>query len=726
MSDKRFPLKIFKVGLCAGFAAMTLQLCLIRETLVSCQGNELSVALVLGLWLLFSGLGSLGGQHLKTSLKKIVFLLVLISAISPITVAIFRLSPLLMGTVAGEQRNPLGFLATTACLLFPICILNGILFAAQVKYVLSLHNSRSWPRWIYAAETAGAISSALLITFLLPLIHNTFFMFASVIILIAFLTKSITSNRFFAYLLTCGLILMLTSPAIDQALNKTIWQDYTVLDTFESPNGRYHLVEYDSELTLFENLTPVAHNEVDRCIETMICLTLLLQNEPENVIILEGALSGAANYFCNIKNCNVQHYCQDSIPLDYLSTEILNQFPGASNQARKILQTANSRYIVKQIQPLSLDIFFSLASAPTSLSASRLLTDTFFQSVNRSLKPGGVYCLQLPGSENMANPQQIRLYKLILNSLLTAFERQNILFLPGDPLLILIQKNRDIQSLHSEWITSRLDELNIPTSYPQHGYIPFLLEPFNREILNTALSDDNIPHLSSDDKPVIFSAYLDLWQSQWQNTSFRPFHHIQTHVKTYALLIVALFSVPFILSSRRKNYTGISWLVGMTGGTVMLAETMLLFQFQIVTGALYRDIGLLIALLAAGLAAGSIASNMFKNSLHCMLICQTLLGITFFGYFLLAHHTGNSLNQVIIYVTALILGLLGGCQFGSATLIHPDKSSLFYFADLMGASFATFFLAIVFLPAAGFLFTALTITILNCLSVVILTCFAHR
>ena len=58
------PTRLAVTAFLLGFVALVSQVVLLREMMVACTGNELSMGLVLAGWLLWGGVGSLAGSRL--------------------------------------------------------------------------------------------------------------------------------------------------------------------------------------------------------------------------------------------------------------------------------------------------------------------------------------------------------------------------------------------------------------------------------------------------------------------------------------------------------------------------------------------------------------------------------------------------------------------------------------------------------------------------------------
>ena len=144
-----------------GFVAIVAQILLIRELLVIFYGNELSTAIVLASWLVWTSLGSatLGRITDAISHKQRVFGLVqlLLALLLPASIIMVRSSRLLWNIPVGEVIDLARMLGISFAILAPFCFLSGFLFALGC----SLHSEATGGRGksvgsVYLLEAIGS------------------------------------------------------------------------------------------------------------------------------------------------------------------------------------------------------------------------------------------------------------------------------------------------------------------------------------------------------------------------------------------------------------------------------------------------------------------------------------------------------------------------------------------------------------------------------------------
>jgi len=104
-----------------GLSTLGLQILVFREQLVSFQGNELTVGIILASWLFWSGMGSLLGKYLHGHQieKKLVLVLLAFAASCPITLLAFRSIRWIFNINSGELADFHLSILTSFLLLIP-------------------------------------------------------------------------------------------------------------------------------------------------------------------------------------------------------------------------------------------------------------------------------------------------------------------------------------------------------------------------------------------------------------------------------------------------------------------------------------------------------------------------------------------------------------------------------------------------------------------------------
>ena len=154
-----------------GFTFTVTQGLLIRELLVEFYGNELSIGLILGSWLLLEAFGSgiLGRFSIRWGIKPtgFAFLQFLFALFLPLCLLGVYSSRLIVGAIPGEGVGLLPIFWASFLILTPLAVIDGAMFAfGSVAFIhLTRQESPAIGR-VYVYEAIGAIAGGLFFTYL--------------------------------------------------------------------------------------------------------------------------------------------------------------------------------------------------------------------------------------------------------------------------------------------------------------------------------------------------------------------------------------------------------------------------------------------------------------------------------------------------------------------------------------------------------------------------------
>jgi spermidine synthase len=146
----------------SGFVAVVGQTLLIREALSLFGGNELASGILLSLWLLWGGIGSLAFSWLgpkKEPVRVYAILLLLLSLFLILSLCFIRIAPRIFALPFGEVIDFGKIILISVLTLAPTCMVFGALFPAASRILQ--------PERVYLIEGLGAFMGGVIVSFIL-------------------------------------------------------------------------------------------------------------------------------------------------------------------------------------------------------------------------------------------------------------------------------------------------------------------------------------------------------------------------------------------------------------------------------------------------------------------------------------------------------------------------------------------------------------------------------
>ncbi|MBU0509269.1 hypothetical protein KKH27_10580 [bacterium] len=587
-----------------GLLSMLGQVVLLRELSVASYGIELVYLLALGFWLFGTGVGSsLARRSEISSAAPIYLLLILIAVILPLDVVFVRGLRVWFGGVRGAYLPfPLQLLGIALSLL-PATIPMGLLFPWAAAF--SAREGKTIAS-AYAIESAGAVVGGIASTGLLrigmPNLTVGFLcalLAALTALLLLWRDRSrrwlFVSSLFVSVLLVLAL---LRSGELDR--QTTGWNHPHLLLTKDTPYGRVSVTRQNRQVSVYEN-DALSFETEGTSAEEFVHPAMLAHSQPLTVLILGSGLEGT------IREA-LQHAPQriDYIEINgVLLSELLPLLPNHGMDTRRgvHVQVADPRRALQSMGQY--DVILNGMPDPTSAQSNRYYTEEFFELVQSHLRDGGVFAFRLRSAENFwAAPLALR-NTSIIEALKGSFS--DVIVLPGATNVILAGK---VRLPHDpEMFRERFLERGLSTRLVTPEYLRYLLTNDRFTEIRERLSEEQAP-ANTDARPVCFSYATTIWLSK-----FAPRLLTMRFVagKTFAqqqwiaVGLIAMILAAIALIARAKPSIRLVMLAGIAGFCGMLLETVLIFRYQIQTGVLYQNIGLLLTLFMLGLTLGASA-----------------------------------------------------------------------------------------------------------------------
>ena len=263
---RRLSFALFLIG----FVAIVGQIVLIRELLVIFYGNELSTAIILASWLVWTSLGSasLGRIADAISNKHRVFGLIqlLLALLLPSSILVVRLSRILWSIPVGEIIDLATMMVISFAILAPFCFLSGFLFALGC----SLHSEATGGRsksvgFVYLLEAigsgAGGVAFTAIFVHLLNHLQTSFALSALLVLssmsllLYPYGQKKARSWTWISGSALIGLFILLAlqGEKWEMMSRGWEWKGYRLIGSEDTLYGNLTAVSAEEQISFYEN-----------------------------------------------------------------------------------------------------------------------------------------------------------------------------------------------------------------------------------------------------------------------------------------------------------------------------------------------------------------------------------------------------------------------------------------------------------------------------------------
>jgi len=656
----------------AGAAATAVQTLLARAFLAAFGGNEAVLAALLGAWL---AAGAAGAALWRARPARSDVALTLYPLLAAAAIVAARLAPATfpIGAAPGIGAALLWGLA----LAVPPCVAAGYAFAGLAA------TPGAGPA--FASESIGAaVAGAILSAWLFGRVPDL--TLAAGAVLAATAAGALAARRSVAaaaLLIGIGAAATLAHPALARWTLSA--QGQWLAGAEERPSATSWLVlsRASGEPVLYADRTPVAAGPDRAGAEETAHLTLALHPAPRAVAILGVPPAGTM--------AEVRRHAPDSVDVVVedggLLAALRADFPEWA--APDLRATAGDPRRFLEQRPGRFDAILLVSPEPTSAQRNRAFTAEHFAAVRRALRPGGIVLVSLPGHAAAASPETRRLHSSIARTLASAL---------GAPLVLPAGRTLYIAGRGDLPVPERAAAI-IAGVLAARGISPVHLTPGALDALLSPLRTTDAARWAALPEPV----NRDLHPTTYRLALARTLAQSGGAGGTALLLLAAALLVGTLLAfgpGRRP----VELAVAASGATGIGLQLALLLAFQAGTGALYRELGLLVAGYMAGAAAGA---GLGMRGEAKRLLAGTALGQALVALLLALAAPlvagGGAPARPLAITATFLAGLLPGVQFAAAgrTLAGSTAAGTLWAADLAGAAFSSLLLLTFAVPALG-------------------------
>jgi len=695
-----------RVGLAVGalgVMAVMAQLALMREMLCVFSGNELALGVILGNWLLLTGLGTWLGRtanRVRQPQRALALLLVFV-ALLPLA-QVFTLRELrnvvfVRGAAIGLSETVI----TSFLWLAPFCIVSGYTLTLACG-ALAAQRDTGAIRRVYVADSVGGVLGGVLFTYVLVrrLDHLALLSLPALACLLVAGGLAWPERQYWlvgaAGIVAAGLVVALVAMDVDGLSTARLFPGERVVFRGNSPYGKLVVTESAGQLNFIENGVPVFATHNIEEVEETVHYAMAERPHARRVLLIGGGVSGTAREILKYDVAEVTY-----VELDPLIITVGRRFLPASLADRRIrVLTTDGRQFVKRTSE-TFDVVIVDMPPPSTWQINRFFTSEFFDEVKRVLAPGGVLAFSLGHYENFVSPQLAR----VLASASTTLQRtfRNQLVIPGGRIFFLASDGE----LYAD-ISARIEESGVSTRLVNRHYLSAVLTPDRLADMHRATAVRAT--VNTDFNPVLYYYHLMHWMSQFR-----------VRFGLWAVVLVAGFGA-FLLRTQAVPFA-----IFASGFAASALEVVLLLGFQVLCGSVYRQVGVIITVFMAGLAVGAFAATRYRPGASRVALAGLALGIAVLAAILPGGlkslgHAPVPVVQAAIALLTLVLACMVGMEFPMATAAGVrdvvGTASRLYTADFVGASLGALLASTLLIPLLGVTTTCWLVAGLNAVSAV--------
>jgi spermidine synthase len=703
-----------------GLSGLIAQIVLLREFLAAASGNELSIGVFLGSWLLLGAAGCLLADRLRAAAERpaAAFAVVqaLFAAALPAALYAARCLRGLAGAAPGEGLSLLALSAGSLLLLLPVAAPHGALFAIGRRL------REASGGFVYGWQTLGTLAGGLLLTFwLLPRFPS--FRIAlgvsSLDLLFCALAlrlqggKTETTAQGLCVLAAAAAAVMALGPGAEALHRSSLARQHPGSEVVFHGNSAYGSVTVlgrDGQNTFLTDGALAAVSPVPdvASVEELAHLPLLAAPRPGDVLVLGGGAGGLLREVLKHPVGRVDYAELDPLFLEALARYAAPLTAGEFQDPRVSIHRVDGRLFVRDTER-SYDVILVGAGRPETLQANRLFTAEFFALARGRLKPGGLLAFSLPGSTAFLDRNRAGLNSCVLRAAAEVFAQ--VRPLPGDTNIYLACDDPALARLDEAALARRLRQRGIRTGFVGPGQLSLRLESQWRERFDAALAPVSAgAGVNRDFSPRAVIHALADWNAMFSPAAGRLLAWAEAATLPRLTAAIALILIAALAWRRRRPELGAAaapLALAATGFAGMVYNMALVFAFQALYGYAYLWIGLLVSVFMAGAAGASLLLAQGSGAArHPFLLSEAALILFSAGLPLAFGALGSAaVPDAALKGTFLFLGLaagaLTGAQFPLACRLGGPGPAALYACDLLGGWLGAVVGAALILPVLG-------------------------
>ena len=619
---------VFALG-CSSLIAQSL---LVREFLVVCFGNELSLGVIFASWLIGTATGGATGGWLarRPRWAGATLLTGAFAAgfILPAQLTLIRASRALLQVPTGELI-PLGSLLTLGLLLgAPGSFCLGLTFAPACS-LLAERGPRLGPAEgstaigrVYVVEAVGALFGGSLFSLVLAGRVATFPLAAVVAVtligLAVWAVRSRRQPRALRWIALVGVVVVVAAALLLEPWTRELrWQSLQPgVELVETVDSRYQnlaLGQLAGQYSIYGNGEVMGTFPDPYSAAQQAHLFMAQHPAPKRVLLVGGGIEGLAVELLKHPITRLDYVSLDravsGLVRPYLPPDLASIF----SDARFRPHYADGRYFVKQAQG-PYDLVIVNVPDPRSAMINRFYTLEFCREVADILAPDGVLVTGAGETHGYLGEEVGRYAGSVYRTLKEVFPE--VVVTPVGATYFFAARQPGLVSDDPEVLAQRYRASGVQSEYFAPELYAQFFPPEWVEFIKDALSRYSDVPINTDQKPVTYFYGLVLWD-RYSGSHLTPaltWLRGLNPIAPLALLVAGAVLVALYQLFGRGNLArmlrfNLTWTVATTGCAAMAIELVLVFAFQNTFGYVYEKVGLIIGVFMFGLAAGGLSAT---------------------------------------------------------------------------------------------------------------------
>ncbi len=681
--------------LALGTSSVSVQLIMIREVMSTFGGNELVIGLVLGVWLLFTGLGSALGVPIAKRARPERALFaghILVGVLPFFQIAAARALPLLW--VRGEMLGLTSAIFSSTLILIPYCLVAG----GMLPIAGALLKGKDTTSRVYIADTLGDIAGGLLFSLVLvyTLSHWDSLVVLGMLNLLA--GAMMTSYAGLPVLALLGLGILAARP-LDPSTLSFRFPGQELIVHKNTPFAQLTISKTGEQINVLQDAIPL-YSTGDLDMESVAHLPLCQLEQGANVLLIAGGVFGTIEEIAKHKPKHIDYVELDPaiLDLDKLIDKSLS-YPFVQ------VHVGDGRLFVKQAETKYNAIIVDLPD-PENAQLNRFYSQEFFHEAKSILTDQGVLAFTLVGAENYLEEKGLAVNRSVYAALETTFK--HILVFPGITHYYLAS-----DAPLTTGIAGVLAKRKIVTKRLVDYELPSMTDPFRLDILSRLLTEKKVSP-NRDLSPSAFGHLLDMWMKK--SESPKTLQYIMfVSILAFAVLVCRRDLLRFTIMT--SGYAGMAF------------ELSLLLLFQVIYGYVYLRICIFITIFMIGSALGAFVSGKLKKDTLWQVLATESALIALAALACVATIAGVgaksqislfAMQYMVIPSLIFLVASAAGCQFSAVSRMArgtgAEITGRLYLADLAGAACGTILTGLLFLPKIGIIGVMASVLIIKGLS----------